>query len=206
MHMDATEVPIPFNVVGQEAPDFELVGYHKGEFKNYKLSDYQGKWVALLFYPLDFTFVCPTEVLSFSRAAAEFEKAGCQLFGVSVDSQFSHKAWVESSHENGGLGGELNYPLLSDLSKETAFNYGVLEEEAGVALRGLFLISPEGVIMHATINNLPVGRSAKEALRTLKAFQFVAANDGQVCPADWDEGMDSMTATPEGMQDYLKSH
>jgi peroxiredoxin (alkyl hydroperoxide reductase subunit C) len=192
-------------VVGGQAPDFQLEGYYKGEIKTFKLSDFKGKWVYLLFYPLDFTFVCPTEVLSFSKMAPEFGEKNCQVLGISVDSQFVHKAWVETKKEEGGLGGSLDYPLLADLNKTVARDYGVLAD-AGVALRGLFLIDPNGTIMHATVNNLPVGRSASEALRTLKAFQFVASHDGQVCPADWDEGQDSMAASPDGMRKYLSSH
>jgi peroxiredoxin (alkyl hydroperoxide reductase subunit C) len=195
-------------IIGKKAPDFEVQGYFKGELKTFKLSDYtsKGKWVYLLFYPLDFTFVCPTEVLSFSKHAAEFEKRGCQLLGFSVDSQFTHKAWVDSKAEDGGLGGSLNYPLLADINKTVAASYGTLNEAAGVALRGLFLIDPQGVVMQATINNLSVGRSATEALRILKAFQYVAAHEGEVCPADWDEGEDTMKASSKGMQEYLKTH
>jgi peroxiredoxin (alkyl hydroperoxide reductase subunit C) len=205
MHPNSQEVE-EMGLVGKSAPDFDLLGYYKGEFKSYKLSDYRGKWVCLLFYPLDFTFVCPTEVLSYSKAAGDFEARGCHIFGVSVDSQYVHKAWVDTGPEGGGLGGGLNYPLLADLGKTAAADYGVLDEGAGVALRGLFLINPEGVVMHATINFLPVGRSAKETLRLLKAFQFVAKNEGRVCPAEWDEGADTMEATPEGMKKYLSSH
>ncbi len=192
-------------IVGQKAPDFELQGYYKGEIKLFKSSDFKGKWVYLLFYPLDFTFVCPTEVLSFSKIATQFEEKNCQVLGVSVDSQFTHKAWVETKTEEGGLGGSLHYPLLADINKTLAKSYGVLAG-AGVALRGLFLINPDGVVMQSTINNLPVGRSAKEALRILKGFQFVAANQGKVCPADWDEGEDVMDANPQGMRKYLSSH
>ena len=191
-------------VVGNKAPDFELQGYFKGELKPFKLSDFAGKWVYLLFYPLDFTFVCPTEVLSFSKMAPQFEEKNCQVLGVSIDSQFTHKAWVETKNEEGGLGGSLNYPLLADINKSVVENYGV-KGAPGVALRGLFLIDPEGTVMHATINNLPVGRSAKEALRTLSAFQFVSSNAGQVCPADWTEGDETMSANPEGMRKYLSA-
>ncbi len=200
-----TETANPSPIVGSKAPNFELQGFYKGELKSFKLADFNGKWVYLLFYPLDFTFVCPTEVLSFSKMAPQFGEKKCQVLGVSVDSQFVHKAWVETKKEEGGLGGDLNYPLLADLDKSVARNYGVLAD-AGVALRGLFLIDPQGTIMHATVNNLPVGRSAKEAFRTLNAFQFVAANDDKVCPADWDEGQDAMGASPEGMRKYLSSH
>jgi peroxiredoxin (alkyl hydroperoxide reductase subunit C) len=194
------------SLVGKHAPDFTLEGYHNGEFTTTSLVSLRGKWVMLLFYPLDFTFVCPTEVLAFSADAAAFKDRNCELFGVSVDSKFTHKAWVDADHATGGLGGSLNYPLLSDLTKHTARDYGVLLEEGGVALRGLFLIDPDGVVVHETTNFLPVGRSSKEALRTLKAFQFVAAHGGDVCPANWDDGQDTMKATPEGMAAFLSSH
>ncbi len=194
------------NLVGNPAPDFELEGYFKGQFIKYRLSDYKKKWVILLFYPLDFTFVCPTEVLNFSSWADKFTKLNCQIFGISVDSAYVHKAWVDAKREDGGLGGGLNFPLLSDLNKATAKEYRILQENDGVALRGLFLSSPEGIVMHATINNLSVGRSTGEALRVLKAFQFVSMNEGHVCPADWEEGKDSMVANSDGMKKYLASH
>jgi len=194
------------SLVGKPAPDFELEGYFKGQFSRYKLSDYRKKWVLLLFYPLDFTFVCPTEVLNFSSAAEKFTKLDCQIFGISVDSVYVHKAWVDTKREDGGLGGSLNYPLLSDLNKVTARDYGILMEDEGVSLRGLFLISPEGVIMHSTINSLSVGRSVTEAMRVMKAFQFVSSHEGQVCPADWEDGKDTMVANSDGMKEYLTSH
>jgi peroxiredoxin (alkyl hydroperoxide reductase subunit C) len=193
------------SLVGKPAPDFSLDGYMSGDFKTFKLSDYKGKWVMLLFYPLDFTFVCPTEVLAFSKMAPEFAKRNCQLLGVSVDSKFVHKAWVESKAEEGGLGGTLNYPLLADMKKEMARNYGILKDDS-VALRGLFLIDPNGIILHSTINDLSVGRSSNEAMRVLKSFQFVAEHGDQVCPADWDEGKETMAANPKGMREYLKKH
>lgn len=193
-------------LVSHPAPGFELEGYFKGQFEKYKLSDYKGKWVILLFYPLDFTFVCPTEVLNFSAAAEQIAKLNCQIFGISVDSMYVHKAWVDTKREDGGLGGSLNYPLLSDLNKVTAREYGVLLEKEGVALRGLFLINPEGMIMHSTINSLSVGRSVTETLRVLKAFQFVSIHDGLVCPADWEEGKDTMVANSDGMKKYLSNH
>ena len=194
------------SLVGKQAPDFTLEGYFNQNFETFKLSDYRGKWVYLLFYPLDFTFVCPTEVLEFSKRSAEFRKLNCALFGVSIDSKFVHKAWVDGKSEEGALGGSLEYPLLADITKATAANYGVLQESSGVALRGLFLISPEGTVMQETVNNLSVGRSAKEALRLLKAFQYVTSHEGEVCPAGWDEGADTMNASSEGMAEYLSSH
>jgi len=194
------------SLVGNPAPDFELEGFFKGQFGKYKLSDYRKKWVFLLFYPLDFTFVCPTEVLNFSAAAEPLSKLNCQILGISVDSVFVHKAWVDTKREDGGLGGSLNYPLLSDMNKVVARDYGILIEKDGVALRGLFLISPDGTVMHSTINSLSVGRSVTEAMRVLKAFQFVSSHVGQVCPADWEEGKDTMTADSDGMKKYLTSH
>lgn len=194
------------SLVGKPAPDFALEGYYNGKFDSFRLSDAKDKWKLLLFYPLDFTFVCPTEVLSFSKEAEAFNARSCQVYGISVDSKFVHKAWVDSKYEDGGLGGKLNYPLLADINKKVAADYGVLVDSDGVALRGLFLIDPKNTIVHATINNLPVGRSAKEALRTLKAFQYVSSHDGEVCPADWDEGDDTMKANPAGMREYLSSH
>lgn len=194
------------SLVGKPAPDFELEGYYNGQFRKYKLSDFRKKWVLLLFYPLDFTFVCPTEVLNFSAATEKFTKINCQIFGISVDSIYVHKAWVDTKREDGGLGGSLNYPLLSDLNKVTARDYGILMEDEGVALRGLFLISPEGVVMHSTINSLSVGRSVTEAMRVMKAFQFVSFHEGQVCPADWEDGKDAMAANSDGMKKYLTSH
>jgi peroxiredoxin (alkyl hydroperoxide reductase subunit C) len=195
------------SLVGKQAPDFELTGYVNGDFKTFKLSDYKGKkWTLLLFYPLDFTFVCPTEVLSFHKMAKDFEKKNCQVLGISVDSQFVHKAWVETKNEEGGLGGKLDYPLLADINKDVARDFGVLIEEAGVALRGLFIIDPDGVVRHSTINHLPVGRKASEAMRVLNAFQFVTKHGDQVCPADWDEGQDTMGASPTGMREYLSKH
>jgi len=193
-------------LVGKPAPDFELDGYFKGKFEKYSLKSFGGRWVYLLFYPLDYTFVCPTEVLSFSKQASQFTERNCQVFGVSVDSKFVDKYWVESKTEEGGLGGGLAYPLLSDLTKTMARAYGVLDENAGVALRGSFLIDPKGLIMHSVVNNLPVGRSATEALRTLKAFQYVTSHEGEVCPADWDEGAEAMQASSDGMRKYLTKH
>ncbi len=194
------------SLVGKQAPDFELMGYYKKEFKSYKLSDFRGKWVYLLFYPLDFTFVCPTEVLAFSRAAKDFRERNCELLGISVDSHFVHKAWVDADYADGGLGGDLEFPLLGDLGKKVSADYGVLEENAGVALRGLFLVDPEGTVQHVTVNNLSVGRSTKEAMRVLKSFQYVTSHEGEVCPADWDEGMDTMKADPEEMKKFLAEH
>jgi peroxiredoxin (alkyl hydroperoxide reductase subunit C) len=145
-------------------------------------------------------------VLNFSGEIDELSQLNCEIFGISVDSQYVHKAWVDTKREDGGLGGTLNYPLLSDINKQTARDYDILLEEEGVALRGLFLVNPDGIIMHTTINNLSVGRSVNEAKRVLKAFQFVTSHEGHVCPADWEEGKDTMVAESEEMKKYLSSH
>jgi peroxiredoxin (alkyl hydroperoxide reductase subunit C) len=191
------------SLVGKPAPLFELDGYFNGKFETFRLDKRRGKWVCLLYYPLDFTFVCPTEVLSYSASYPQFAERNCEVFGISVDSKFVHKAWVETPKDQGGLGGKLAYPLLADLKKQAASDYGVLDPGGAVALRGLFLIDPDGVVSHETVNFLPVGRSAKETLRTLSAFQYVASHKGEVCPADWEEGKTTMQASPEGMRAYL---
>jgi peroxiredoxin (alkyl hydroperoxide reductase subunit C) len=187
------------SLVGQKAPDFDVEGVLSGEFRKYKLSDYQGKWLVLFFYPLDFTFVCPTEILAFSQRLKEFKDSNCEVLGASVDSKFSHLAWTEKPVAEGGIKG-LTYPLLADLDKSLAQKYEVLS--GPVALRGLFIIDTEGVIQHATINNLGVGRSVDEALRVLKAFQYVKEH-GEVCPADWKPGKDSMKPDWKGSKSFF---
>jgi peroxiredoxin 2/4 len=188
-------------IVGRKAPEFALEGVLNGKFLTYRLSDYKGKWVVLFFYPLDFTFVCPTEILAFSDRLAEFKKVGAEVFGASVDSKFSHLAWTEKPREEGGIK-SLAYPLLEDLKKELAEEYGVLDEAGAVALRGLFLIDPDGIVQHATVNNLGVGRSVDETLRVLQAFQFVREH-GEVCPADWKPGAKTMKADWDKSKDYF---
>ena len=190
------------SLVQKHAPDFKATAVlPDGSFKDIKLSDYKGKWVVLFFYPLDFTFVCPTEILAFSDAKAEFDKVGAQVLGVSVDSHFTHLAWQQTDRKQGGLSG-LTYPLVADLNKSIARDYGVLIEEEGIALRGLFIINPEGKVAAATVHDLPVGRSTDETLRVIKAFQYVAKH-GEVCPANWSEGKDTMKADPKGSKEYF---
>ncbi len=189
-------------LVGGKAPDFTATGVINGGFKEYTLPQTDGKWTLLLFYPLDFTFVCPTEIIAFSDANDQFRELGVQVYGVSVDSQFSHLAWTETDRKNGGVG-TLNFPLLADIDKNIADKFGVLS--GGVALRGLFLIDEEGVVQHATINNLAVGRSVDETLRTIQAFQ-TTKKTGEVCPANWQPGGDTMKADPEGLKAFGKSH
>ncbi|RMH65428.1 MAG: peroxiredoxin [Cyanobacteria bacterium J003] len=189
--------------VGQPAPDFEAVAVYDQEFKTIKLSDYRGKYVVLFFYPLDFTFVCPTEIVAFSDRYDEFAKLNTEILGVSVDSQFSHLAWTQTDRKAGGVG-DLKYPLVSDLKKEISTAYNVLTEE-GVALRGLFIIDKEGMIQHATINNLAFGRSVDETLRVLQAIQYVQTHPDEVCPAGWQPGDKTMNPDPVKSKVYFEA-
>lgn len=166
--------------IGKKAPDFNMEGYCKGQKKKYALEDYRGKWVVLFFYPLDFTFVCPTELLDLSSRHEEFEKMNTQVLGVSVDSVYSHEAWSKEL-------GDLNYPLLSDITKEASWAYNVLIEEKGISLRGAFIIDPDGYLKSMIVNDLAVGRSVDELLRLIKAFQT-----GELCPVGWKPGGETL--------------
>jgi peroxiredoxin 2/4 len=192
-------------LVTKEAPDFAAQAVMPdNSFGELKLSSYRGKYVVLFFYPLDFTFVCPSEIIAFDAAASQFERKGAQVIGVSVDSPYTHWAWRNMPRREGGIG-KIGYPLVSDLTKKIAKDYGVLLEEAGVALRGLFLIDKSGVVRHAVINDLPLGRSVDEAMRMLDALQFIEVH-GEVCPANWHAGDEAMKPTPEGVAAYLAKH
>ncbi|MFH7244806.1 MAG: peroxiredoxin [Spirulina sp.] len=188
--------------VGQLAPDFLATAVVDQEFKIVKLSDYRGQYVVLFFYPLDFTFVCPTEIVAFSDRYEEFKALQTQILAVSVDSEFAHLAWVQTERKAGGVG-DLNYPLISDLKKEISTAYNVLDPEAGVALRGLFIIDREGVIQHTTINNLAFGRNVDETLRVLQAIQHVQSNPNEVCPVDWQPGDKTMVPDPVKSKDFF---
>lgn len=190
--------------VGQQAPDFSATAVENQEFKTLKLSDFRGQYVVLFFYPLDFTFVCPTEITSFSDRAQEFKDINTQVLGVSVDSEFSHLAWIQTDRKDGGVG-DLNIPLVSDIKKEISTAYNVLDPDAGVALRGLFIIDKEGTIQHATINNLSFGRNVDEVLRTLQAIQYVQANPDEVCPEGWKPGEKTMNPDPVKSKVYFAS-
>ena len=189
-------------LVQKQAPDFKATAVSGKLFKEVKLADYKGKWLVLFFYPLDFTFVCPTEITAFSERAKDFTKLGCEILGCSIDSQFTHLAWINTPRKEGGLG-EIQYPLLADISKKIATDYGVLTE-GGVALRGLFLINPEGKVAYSVVHDLGVGRSVDEVLRVLKAFQQVAKT-GEVCPANWEEGSKTMKPDPIKSKEYFAS-
>jgi len=188
--------------VGLLAPDFEATAVYDQEFETVQLSSYRGKkYVILFFYPLDFTFVCPTEITAFSDRFDEFKALSTEILGISVDSEFSHLAWLQTERQAGGLG-DLNYPLISDLKKEISSSYNVLTDE-GVALRGLFIIDKEGVIQHSTINNLAFGRSVDETLRTLQAIQYVQTNPDEVCPANWKPGEKTLFDDPVKSKDFF---
>ncbi|QDT68432.1 putative peroxiredoxin [Planctomycetes bacterium MalM25] len=192
----------PATLVQKDAPDFAAQAVMPdGSFKEVKLSDYEGKYVLLFFWPLDFTFVCPTEIIAFSEAAGEFEKLGVQLLGVSIDSHFTHLAWTNTPREQGGIG-KTAYPLVADLTKEIADSYGVLLP-GGIALRGLFLIDQKGVVRHQVVNDLPLGRSVDEAIRMVMALQYFEQN-GEVCPANWKEGAATIKPDVEKSKSYFE--
>lgn len=175
---DAAVATRPGYEVGSAAPSFTLDAVVNQEFKKVSLADYRGKWVVLFFYPGDFTFVCPTEIKGFNKAIAEFRSANAEVLAASVDSKFSHLAWIKS-----GALENLEYPLLSDFSKQTARAYGVLDEENSYARRGLFIIDPNGVIQYRIVHSDKVGRSVEETLRVLRALQTE-----ELCPLNWKPG------------------
>uniref|UniRef100_A0A8D9EVW1 thioredoxin-dependent peroxiredoxin n=1 Tax=Cacopsylla melanoneura TaxID=428564 RepID=A0A8D9EVW1_9HEMI len=183
------------------APNFKGTAVVNKEFKEIQLSDFAGKYLVLFFYPLDFTFVCPTEIIAFSDYIEEFNKINTNIVGVSCDSHFTHLAWINTPRNDGGLG-DLKYPLLADFKKEIASSYGVLIESAGIPLRGLFIIDPKGVLRQITINDLPVGRSVEEILRLVKAFQF-SDKHGEVCPANWKPDSPTIKPNPAESKEYF---
>ncbi|WIA40358.1 hypothetical protein OEZ86_013722 [Tetradesmus obliquus] len=202
---DQISYPPPRAFVGQMAPDFEAPAVIDGEIRNISLSDYRGKYVVLFWYPKDFTFVCPTEIIAFSDRFKEFDAIDCQVIAASTDTEECHLAWIKTPRNRGGLG-YTQIPIVADTTKAIAARYGVLLEKAGIALRGLFIINPEGVIQQITINDLPIGRSVDETLRLVQAIQF-HAKYGEVCPANWKPGDKTIIADPERSLDYFeKAH
>ena len=185
-------------LVGKKAPNFKAKAVKDGKIvENFALEDLAGKYIVLFFYPLDFTFVCPTELHAFQEKLEEFEKRDAVVIGCSVDSHFSHLAWVNTPKSKGGIEG-VTYPLVSDLNKTISRNYHVLFEEEGVSYRGLFLIDREGIVRHQLVNDLPLGRSVDEALRMVDALSFHEEH-GEVCPANWSQGQKSMNPTQDGL-------
>ena len=190
--------------VGKKAPLFEAEAVYEESFLSINLKDYyKKKYVILLFYPLDFTFVCPTELIAFSDRYSEFQDLSTEILGISIDSKFAHLAWLQTSREEGGLE-TLNYPLISDLKRDISKAYNVLNDE-GTALRGLFILDKEGIIQHSLINNLPIGRSVDEALRILKAIQYHNENPDEVCPANWQPGDETIIEDWEKSKEYFSS-
>ncbi|XP_050403129.1 peroxiredoxin-2 [Patella vulgata] len=184
------------------APEFTTQAVVDGEFKEVKLSSYRGKYVVIFFYPLDFTFVCPTEIIAFSDRVEEFRNINCEVLACSTDSVYSHLAWVNTPRKQGGLG-QMKIPLLADKTNAIAKQYGCLKEDDGVAFRGLFIIDDKGNLRQITINDLPVGRSVDETLRLVQAFQFTDKH-GEVCPAGWKPGSATMKPDPKGSQTYFQ--
>ncbi len=191
-------------LVTKEAPDFTAQAVMPNNtFEDLNLSSYKGKYVILFFYPLDFTFVCPSEIIAFDKALERFKAKNCEIIGVSIDSHFTHLAWKNTPVNKGGIG-NIQYPLVADLNKNISRDYGVLSNDA-IALRGLFLIDAEGIVRHSVINDLSLGRSVDEAMRMVDALQFTEKH-GEVCPANWKEGEEAMKPTAEGVADYLAKH
>ncbi|EDW94853.1 peroxiredoxin-2 [Drosophila yakuba] len=188
--------------INQVAPNFVTNAVVSGGFRNFSLVDLRGRYVLLVFYPADFSYVCPTELQAFSDRAPEFRNVGCEVLACSTDSHFVHCAWMNTPRKNGGLG-ELDIPLLADKNMKIARDYGVLDEETGLALRALFIIDREGRIRQITVNDMGVGRSVDEALRLVQAFQF-SDEFGEVCPVNWRPGARTMKADASGRDDYFK--
>jgi alkyl hydroperoxide reductase subunit AhpC len=187
--------------VQKDAPDFTATAVVNEEFKEIKLSQYRGKYVVLFFYPLDFTFVCPTEIVAFSDRIKDFHDRGAEVLGASIDSHFSHLAWIQTPREKGGLGG-LTYPLVADITKKISADYGVLLE-GGIALRGTFIIDQKGVVRAITIHDLPLGRSVDEVLRVLDALQHFEKH-GEVCPAGWTKGAATIKPGVKESKEYFE--
>ena len=194
-------------LVGRAAPDFTASAVTgEGEIvAGFNLASHiKGKYAVLFFYPLDFTFVCPSELLAFDHRLAAFKEKGVEVIGVSIDSQFTHNAWRETPVEKGGIG-PVGYPLVADVSHSICKAYGVEHPDANVAFRGSFLIDQKGMVRHQVVNDLPLGRNIDEMLRMVDALQFHEKH-GEVCPAGWQDGEDAMTATPAGVASYLASN
>ncbi|MCP3967701.1 MAG: peroxiredoxin [Lentisphaerae bacterium] len=188
-------------LVTKQAPDFTAEAVMgDNTIQEFTLSSLRGKYVVLFFYPLDFTFVCPSEIIAFDRKLEAFKERNCELVAVSIDSAYSHFAWKNTNRDCGGIG-NIQFPLIADIKKQISRDYGVLFDDS-VALRGLFLIDKEGIVRHSVVNDLPLGRDVDEAIRMVDALQFFEQN-GEVCPANWHKGDAGMTPTAEGVAEYL---
>ncbi|KAJ3014484.1 hypothetical protein HKX48_005120 [Thoreauomyces humboldtii] len=204
LHTAATIPSLSRATIGRPSPAFTAPAVVDGQFKDVSLSDYKGKYVVLFFYPMDFTFVCPTEIIAFSERSAEFTALNAQVLACSTDTKFSHLAWTQQERKKGGLG-DMKIPLLADVTKKIAHDYGVLIEEgpdAGVALRGTFIIDPNGALRIAHVNDLPIGRNVSEYVRLLEALH-AHAEHGEVCPANWAKGGKTMKADPAGSKEFF---
>ncbi|XP_019872082.1 peroxiredoxin-2 [Aethina tumida] len=191
-------------VISKPAPFWEGTAVIDGEFKQLKSTDFLGKYLVFFFYPLDFTFVCPTEILAFSDRIEEFKKINTEVVACSVDSQYTHLAWINTPRKEGGLG-KIKIPLLADLNRNISRDYGVFLEDLGHTLRGLFIIDTKGTLRQITMNDLPVGRSVDETLRLVQAFQFTDKH-GEVCPAGWKPGQDTIIPNPVDKRKYFENH
>ncbi len=190
--------------VCDKAPDFRAEAVIGKDFKIIELKDYLGKYLVLLFYPLDFTFVCPTEIIAFNDALEEFQRRNSVVLGVSVDSKFAHLAWKNTARSEGGIG-DIRFPLIADLTKQIARDYDVLIEELGYAARGLFVIDADGIVKHITVNHPDFGRNVDEVLRIIDAVQY-AEEHGEVCPVNWKKGNDTISPDPEHSKIYFSKH
>lgn len=190
-------------LVAREAPDFcsSAVLADGSIVSDFKLSDFKGKYVILFFWPLDFTFVCPSEIIAHNHRVEQLRERGVEVIGISVDSQYTHLAWRNTAIEDGGIG-PVEFPMVADIKHEICQAYGIEHPEAGVALRASFIIDQKGIVQHQVVNNLPLGRNIDEMIRMIDALQFFETY-GEVCPAGWKKGDDGMTATTTGVADYL---
>lgn len=190
-------------LVGRKAPEFTAPAVlPSGEIvENFSLADCKGQYTVLFFWPLDFTFVCPTEILAHDRRLEDFKSRGVEIIGVSIDSQYTHFAWRNTPVKEGGIG-PVRFPMVADVKHEIARAYGIAHPEEGVALRASFLIDRDGIVQHQVVNNLPLGRNVDEMLRMVDALQFTETH-GEVCPAGWHKGDDGMAPTPDGVANYL---
>ncbi|VDN60304.1 unnamed protein product [Dracunculus medinensis] len=188
--------------IGKPAPSFSAEAVVDEDFKKISLSDYKGKYLVLFFYPADFTFVCPTEIIAFSDRFDEFEALNCAVVAASTDTKFSHFAWIQTPRKKGGLG-NMRIPIIADQTQRIAKDYGVLKEDEGVCYRGLFIIDGKGIIRQITINDLPIGRSVDEIIRLIQALQYTDAH-GEVCPAGWKPGKDAIKPNAIDSKEYFE--